>query len=287
MSIALSTGLRNSLNSLSNIDRDISQTTNRLATGKKVNSAFDNPQVFFQARGFTDRANDLSQRQDNIGVGLKTVKLANDALSAVEKAVSSLIGIAESAKALSNTAGTRSALAVQFNTVLNSIGDIVKDANFNGTNLLSTTTASLLKISTDATSGSSINVDSVLSNNTAGGLFGAAAIAATTGTSFDGVGGDTLLATLTASSGAGALRVGLDNARTRAQGFGSTATVIQARLEFNKAQISTNRAGSDDLTNADLNEEGANLTALQNRQSLAVTALSLSSRSDQAILRLF
>ncbi|MGL5137595.1 MAG: flagellin [Beijerinckiaceae bacterium] len=286
MSVALTQGLRNSLNSLNDIDRDITRTTNRLATGKKVNSAFDNPQVFFQARGFTDKAADLSQRQDNINVGLKTVKLATDALGAIEKAVSSLIGIAESARSLSNTAGTRSALALQFNTVLSSIGDIVKDANFNGTNLLSTTTVGLLKISTDATSGTSINIDSIQSGNVATGLFGAAAIAATTATSFDGAGGDTLLTTLT-GTGAGSLRTGLDAARTRAQSFSSSATVIQARLEFNRAQISINKSASDDLVNADLNEEGANLTALQNRQSLAVTALSLSSRSDQAILRLF
>lgn len=286
MSIALSNGLRNALNSLGNLDTDIARTTGRLATGKKVNSALDNPQVFFQARGFVDRANDLNQRQDNINNGLKTIQQTTNALQSIDKAISSLIGIATAAQSLSNTAGTRSALALQFNTVLNSINDIVKDAGFNGTNLLSSTTAGILKISTDATSGSAITLDSQLSNNTAGGIFGAAAIAATTGTSFDGAAGDTLLTTLT-GTGAGSLRVGLDNARSRAQGFGSLGTVIQARLDFNKSQISVLNSASDDLTNADLNTEGANLSALQTRQQLAVTALSLANRSDQAILRLF
>ena len=45
--------------------------------------------------------------------------------------------------------------------------------------------------------------------------------------------------------------------------------------------------GADTLTLADMNEEGANLLMLQTRQSLSVTALSLSSQSAQSILRLF
>ena len=58
----------------------------------------------------------------------------------------------------------------------------------------------------------------------------------------------------------------------------------------NKAQnniINTLTTGSDLLTNADQNEEGAKLLALQTRQSLGVTALSLASQSQQSVLRLF
>ncbi|MGB3215653.1 MAG: flagellin, partial [Alphaproteobacteria bacterium] len=45
--------------------------------------------------------------------------------------------------------------------------------------------------------------------------------------------------------------------------------------------------GSDKLTVADQNEEGANLLALQTRQTLGVTSLALASQSQQAVLRLF
>ena len=47
------------------------------------------------------------------------------------------------------------------------------------------------------------------------------------------------------------------------------------------------KMGADNLVVADLNEEGANLLALQTRQQLSTQALSLASQSDQAILRLF
>jgi len=51
--------------------------------------------------------------------------------------------------------------------------------------------------------------------------------------------------------------------------------------------INTLQTGADNLVLADTNEEGANLLALQTRQSLSTTALSLSAQADQAVLRLF
>ena len=51
--------------------------------------------------------------------------------------------------------------------------------------------------------------------------------------------------------------------------------------------INTLQSGADGLTLADANEEGANLLALQTRQQLSTTALSLASQASQAVLRLF
>ena len=45
--------------------------------------------------------------------------------------------------------------------------------------------------------------------------------------------------------------------------------------------------GSDSLTLADMNEEGANMLMLQTRQSLGTTALSLSAQAAQSVLKLF
>jgi flagellin-like hook-associated protein FlgL len=51
--------------------------------------------------------------------------------------------------------------------------------------------------------------------------------------------------------------------------------------------INTLETGADTLVLADTNEEGANMLALQTRQQLSTTALSLASQADQAVLRLF
>ena len=84
--------------------------------------------------------------------------------------------------------------------------------------------------------------------------------------------------------------------RTRAalgqvRGFGSTLAndlgVIESRENFTKETITTLEVASDKLVLADQNEEGAKLLALQTRQQLGLTSLSLSSQAQQGILQLF
>ena len=62
---------------------------------------------------------------------------------------------------------------------------------------------------------------------------------------------------------------------------------IQIRSDFTNAMINTLQTGSGDLVNANNNQEGANLLALQTQQSLSTTALSLSVQSDRNVLKLF
>ncbi len=73
--------------------------------------------------------------------------------------------------------------------------------------------------------------------------------------------------------------------------FGGTLandlSIIQTRQDYTKTLINTLTEGSDKLTVADQNEEGARMLALQTRQQLGVTSLSLASQSQQSILRLF
>ncbi len=73
----------------------------------------------------------------------------------------------------------------------------------------------------------------------------------------------------------------------RLRKFGSNLTTVQTRQDFTKNMINTLQVGADALVLADTNEEGANLLALQTRQQLSTTALSLSAQADQAVLRLF
>lgn len=67
---------------------------------------------------------------------------------------------------------------------------------------------------------------------------------------------------------------------------GNVAT-LNTRDNFLKEMINTLKSGSDKLTAADMNEEGANMLALQTRQQLGITSLSLASQAMQGVLRLF
>ena len=62
---------------------------------------------------------------------------------------------------------------------------------------------------------------------------------------------------------------------------------MQTRQDFTKSMVNTLQTGADNLVLADTNLEGANLLALQTRQSLSTTALSLAAQANQSVLRLF
>jgi len=83
------------------------------------------------------------------------------------------------------------------------------------------------------------------------------------------------------------LTAALTSLRSESQTLGASLSTVQIRQDFTKATINTLQTGSSDLTLADSNEEGANLLALQTRQQLSTTALSLAAQADQNVLRLF
>ncbi len=83
------------------------------------------------------------------------------------------------------------------------------------------------------------------------------------------------------------LDAALTTLRSEAQKLGSNVALLQTRLDFTEQYTNTLEGGADKLTLADLNEEGANLLALQTRQQLGISALSFAGQSEQGILSLF
>jgi flagellin len=83
----------------------------------------------------------------------------------------------------------------------------------------------------------------------------------------------------------------LDDARTtlrsESQTLSTNLSTITIRQDFTKGMINTLEDGAAELTNADMNQEGANMLMLQTRQSLGTTSLSLASQAAQSVLRLF
>jgi flagellin-like hook-associated protein FlgL len=90
MSITLSSGVRQNLLSLQNTSDLMAKTQNRLATGKKVNSALDNPTNFFTASSLNSRASDLSNVLDGMSNAIKTLEAADNGLKAITRTVESL-----------------------------------------------------------------------------------------------------------------------------------------------------------------------------------------------------
>ena len=75
--------------------------------------------------------------------------------------------------------------------------------------------------------------------------------------------------------------------RTNAQTLGSNVALLQTRLDFTNEYVNKLEDGAAKLTLADINEEGANLLALQTRQQLGISALAFAGQAEQGVLSLF
>ena len=92
--IVLSASVRQNLLSLQSTADLLATTQNRLSTGKKVNTALDNPTNYFTAQGLDNRANDISNLLDGIGNGVQVLQAANTGLTSLQKLVDTAKSIA-------------------------------------------------------------------------------------------------------------------------------------------------------------------------------------------------
>src|SRR6266567_9091109 len=92
--IVLSSSVRQNLLSLQSTADLLATTQNRLATGKKVNTALDNPTNFFTAASLDNRASDISNLLDGIGNGVQVLQAANTGLTSLQKLVDTAKSIA-------------------------------------------------------------------------------------------------------------------------------------------------------------------------------------------------
>ena len=347
--ITLTASMRSNLLSLQNTQSLMDMTQERLSTGKKVNSAIDNPSSYYTAQSLNNRANDLSALLDSMGQAVQTIKAADEAIS-------SITSFAEQAKAVANSAMDSSDAAEiseymgQFNEIRDQITSLAEDAGYKGVNLLGgnnlevvfnenrsssititgvqadADTLGIGKADTWVVAGDTIttNVAEYVSTSTNqitegtyvindGKLYkakedigdGAAQVGAFDEGKFDLVSTDSAI--VEASKTAGTTNVtlpgtpdkdaiktsisGVEKAistlRSMASTFGNNYSIVENRQEFTENLINVLTEGADKLTLADMNEESANMLALQTRQQLAINSLSLASQASQAVLKLF
>ena len=91
--ISLTASMRTNLLSLQSTQSLMDTTQERLSTGKKVNSAIDNPSSYYTAQNLTNRASDLESLLDSMGQGIQTIKAANEGIEAITTFVQQAIGL--------------------------------------------------------------------------------------------------------------------------------------------------------------------------------------------------
>lgn len=168
---------------------------------------------------------------------------------------------------LGAAAGRLAQLESDFNEIRSQIDTLVEDANYRGTNLLKGDNL-VTDFNEDGSSG--LTTEGV--NFTSSGL---------------GINEANFSSLSAASTTISEISAAQTEVRTFGESIANDLSVIQIREDFTKETINVLEEGSDKLTLADQNEEGAKLLALQTRQQLGITALSLASQSQQSVLRLF
>ena len=374
MAISLTAGMRSNLINLQQTAKLMDQTAIRLNTGKKVNSALDDPISYFTAKGHMSRVSTLSTLKNGMSEGIQTITAAN-------AGIESIIGLIEAAKAkaisaksaeesgtgnvttsislssvtagdLITIAGTvfeaaasssgldfkvgatdsltaynlataimsdsgqaievtsisggtlslaetdanieatditfaadtdvftetlvspsteRDELVAQYATLMSQIDQLQADSTYKGTNLLDASNS--LTVEFEGTNeivvaGFNGDVSGLLLNSTAGDG---------SGWGTDGDIDDDI--TLMDSA--------IDTLESEASSLASSLSIVTTRQDFTENMMNTLTTGADNLTLADMNEEGANMLMLQTQQALGTNSLSLAAQTAQGVLRLF
>ena len=346
--ISTSAGIRTSVLALKNNSVLFDRTTERLATGKKVNRALDNPTNYFAAVNLTDKSANLESRMDGISQSVASIKAADTGITGLRSLLKQLKGTVDTALTQTSFEARRD-LGEQFNQIMGQMITMAKDSTYNGINFLqgsetqtvqfadsfdeSTLEVNGFNIAGNNNSGTlDANNELVSSAQTVGKSYAAVATRASAGSTETAAS----LAEITAGAGSGSATAyaftfdikgsdaigikgyGTDNAeengheidwgrasyqedlkvvvedieamenalKNQASLLANNLSTMTIREDFTNSMIDIYNEGANELTAADLNEEGANLLALQTSGALATQSLSLSSQNHQSVLQL-
>lgn len=163
----------------------------------------------------------------------------------------------------------RQKYALQFNEILTQIDNLAKDAGYKGINLLQMNTLTVIfnedrssQIEVKGTDASSVGLmlDKAVNNWQTN---------------------EDIETSIRQTEEA------ISSLRIMASDYGNYYSIVQNRQSFTKSLVNVLTEGADNLTLADMNEESANMLALQTRQQLAINSLSLASQAAQGVLQLF
>lgn len=374
--ISLTASMRSNLLSLQQTQDLMDMTQERLSTGKKVNSAIDNPSSYYTAQSLTNRASDLNALLDSMGQGIQTIQAANEGIEAITDFVQQAKALANTARdnatvkgttssgtytaadntqnitvkidgvadqnikvtlkntetleqaaikiaaalndspngvkdaedtviggftatvengqiKISNSKGivanvsgtisgitfngeignsTRTTSMKQYNEILDQIDQLAKDSGYKGINLLQ---GNSLKVVFNEERSSYLTINGTFADTSDEGL---KISRAEDWTNPDNEAIDASISELENA---------ITSLRNMASEFGNNYSIVENRENFTESLINVLEEGSDKLTLADMNEESANMLALQTRQQLAINSLSLASQAAQSVLSLF
>jgi flagellin len=291
--IASNIGALNALNSLNYINDQLAVSRTRLATGKRLNEAADDPSGMTLATTFDVRRQGLQTALNGIGDAKNLMATMEGGLKKVQDILVKMRNKALEAKGDTIGANERTAIQSQLRAYRDEIDDIVSQTQWNNTDLLSGTSGSGSTVSktfltgpdaTGGTSSFSFKAGTKIAANQ-----GFKANVAALGAS--GLGLDDTALTVTSTTTAGNVAVKIEDALTAVKEGVSQIGAFTARLTFKEEALtvqSTNtEAAYNRIMNADMAQEQVNASKFAILQQTSTAMLAQANTSPQFLLSLF
>lgn len=275
--IASNIGALNSLNSLQSVNNKLAVHQQRLATGKRINSAGDDP------AGLTI-ANKLQARSEGLKTALNNIADSKNLLSVADAGLSKMNGILVnmrnlSQSAMNDTMGTaeRQAVLDQLSSYATQIDDVVKETKWNNVQLLSSSNNFTFQTGADSTDTTTFTALTGL-NSAAGGLDVS-------------ISGTTTLTSASTSANFGTYMGQVDKAiNTVSSKYANVGALIN-RLSFKEEQLAVSQvnveASYNRIMNADMAMEQLEATKFGILQQTGITMLAQANQAPQGVLSLF
>jgi flagellin len=261
-----------SINSFGSAQSAVHSAQKRIASGRKVADAYDDGAAFSVAEGLRGDTAGLGAANERLAVGKGMIDVAVKAGQFISSSMSdvkaTLIKLSDS----SLSERDRANYQAQYNSQVKDIGAFVKDAKYNGVNLLEQG-AKNQNIASNGSGGSVTVQAQDLESSVANVLSGADVSSASAAAALLQPGG----AFAQAEEGLGSA---LNNLSSNARSVNNT-------IKGNSSIMDATEAGLSEIVDADLAKEAAMLSAAQAKQQLAGVSLSISNQSSQSLLSLF
>lgn len=252
---------------LTSISRDLGVHQLRLATGKKINSAADDPSGYVISKKMEGRIRAMNSAVDNVGDAQSVYGVAEGGYQTIADI---LVTVKEKqARAANGGLGgdELNAIASEINSLMSEIDDINSQTKFNGVALLSSSYNKSFQVG--EASGDTLSV-SFSASTGANALLGVAAGSVTSAN----------IASLTADNG-------LTTVNTEIGKIGANMNRLQTKESNLTTAITNTEAAKSRILDADVAKEQIQASKLQILQQTATAQLSQANASPQAFLSLF
>ncbi|NIZ13289.1 flagellin [Phaeobacter sp. HF9A] len=279
-SILTNNGAMVALQTLKSVNNNLTETQNAISTGKEIGMAKDNSAVWAISKTMESDIAGFEAIEDGLSIGEATVAVAS---AGAEQIVEKLTEMKELIVSGQSETADHAKIQEDIDSKVAQIEAIINAAQFNGANLL--------KFDVDGNGATGVGVLASLDREGAGGTVTAVEI------TVDSVNFESQLdlsASLTsitdsatASSALADIEGFLQTAITGAAALGADSARLEDQSDFVGKLVDSMTMGVSTMTDTNMEEASARLSALQTQQDLATQSLTIANEAPSSLLQLF